>query len=106
MATQVHPPVTDADLDTLWRPMTQHALRKQPLVIVEGRGWTVVDSEGKEYFDATSGLWCVNVGYGQKRLVEAAARQMLQLPYTPLTRPSPVAIELAGRLARMLPGTL
>ena len=58
--------MTDAELDTLWRPLTQHALRKQPLTIVEGHRCTVVDSEGEEYFDAIAGLWCVNVGYGRR----------------------------------------
>jgi putrescine aminotransferase len=28
-----------------------------------------------------SGLWCVNVGYGRKELVAAAAKQMTELPY-------------------------
>lgn len=39
------------------------------------------DSEGVKIFDAMSGLWCVNVGYGRKALVEAAAKQMQELPY-------------------------
>jgi adenosylmethionine-8-amino-7-oxononanoate aminotransferase len=94
------------DLDTLWRPFTQHALRQQPLVITSGTGCTVVDSEGKQYLDAFAGLWCVNLGYGQERLVEAAASQMRRLPFTPLSRPAPVALELASRLVQMLPGEL
>jgi putrescine aminotransferase len=28
-----------------------------------------------------SGLWCVNVGYGQQALVDAATRQMQELPF-------------------------
>jgi taurine-pyruvate aminotransferase len=98
---------TELDLathDTLWRPFTQHALRQTPMVLAEGRGCTVVDAEGNEYLDAMAGLWCVNVGYGQERLVEAAARQMRQLPYTSLSRPAPAALELAERLAGLLPG--
>ena len=55
-------------------------------MIVEGHGCTVTDTEGKEYIDAMAGLWCVNVGYGQERLVEAAANQMRRLAYAPLTR--------------------
>jgi taurine-pyruvate aminotransferase len=98
--------VGEADIDTLWRPLTQHALRKKPLVIIEGRGCTVVDAEGNEYLDAISGLWCVNVGYGQERLVEAAVGQMRRLAFTPLTRPAPVSLELASRLRRILPGNL
>ncbi|HEU5330630.1 MAG TPA: aminotransferase [Thermomicrobiales bacterium] len=92
--------------DTLWRPFTQHALRQPPMVLAEGRGCTVTDAEGNEYLDAMAGLWCVNVGYGQERLVEAAARQMRQLPYTSLSRPAPVALELAERLAGLLPGDI
>ena len=104
MATQTD--ATTVDLDALWRPFTQHALRQPPLVITEARGSTVVDAAGKEYIDAMAGLWCVNVGFGQERLVEAAAKQMRQLPYTPATRPAPVTLELAARLKEALPGTL
>ena len=28
-----------------------------------------------------AGLWCVNLGYGRQELVDAATRQMQQLPY-------------------------
>ncbi len=96
----------ELSLDTLWRPFTQHALRQKPLVIAEGRGCLVFDSDGNEYLDAMAGLWCVNVGYGQERLIEAATRQLRQLPYTPLMRPSPPALELAERLTQLLPGDL
>ena len=68
------------------------------MVMVEGRGSTLIDSEGNEYIDGMAGLWCVNVGYGQERLVEAAANQMRRLPYTSLSRPAPVALELAEHL--------
>ena len=39
------------------------------------------DSEGHKIFDAMSGLWCVNVGYGQQALVDAATAQMTTLPF-------------------------
>ncbi len=93
-------------LDALWRPFTQHAIPQAPMVMVSGQGATLTDSEGNEYVDAMAGLWCVNVGYGQERLVEAATRQMRQLPYTPLSRPAPVAFDLATRLTELLPGDL
>lgn len=50
-------------------------------VITRGEGVYVWDSEGKKIFDGMSGLWCVNVGYGRKELVEAASRQMEVLPF-------------------------
>ena len=96
----------DTSLDVLWRPFTQHSLRQRPLVIVEGRGCNVYDADGKEYLDGMAGLWCVAVGYGQERLVDAAAEQMRRLPYTAPTRPAPSTIELAKRLVQVLPGDL
>ena len=96
----------DWDMDTLWRPLTQHAARQQPLVITTGQGCTVWDSAGKAYIDAMGGIWCVNVGFGQERIVKAAAEQMLRLNYTPLTRPAPVALELAEKLVGLLPAGL
>ena len=56
----------------------------------EARGVTVLDSasgaflrdaDGNELLDAFSGLWCVNVGYGQPSIVKVAAEQMARLPY-------------------------
>jgi putrescine aminotransferase len=41
----------------------------------------ITDSEGNKALDSMSGLWCVNVGYGQTELVDAATRQMHELPY-------------------------
>src|SRR4051794_38958390 len=73
------PHTGEAIEDTLWRPFYQHSLRQQPLVIAGAHGSTVVDAQGKEYLDAMAGLWCVNVGYGQQRLVDAAAAQMQRL---------------------------
>jgi len=93
-------------LDALWRPFTQHAVPQTPMVMVGGQGATLTDDAGNEYVDAMAGLWCVNVGYGQERLVEAATRQMRQLPYTPLSRPAPVAFDLATKLTALLPGDL
>jgi putrescine---pyruvate transaminase len=50
-------------------------------VMTRAEGVYVWDSEGKKIFDGMSGLWCVNVGYGRKELADAAAKQMMELPY-------------------------
>ena len=52
-----------------------------------------------------AGLWCVNIGYGRKELVEAATKQMNELPYYNLffkTTHTP-AIELATKIASLAP---
>ncbi len=50
-------------------------------IITRANGVMLTDSEGNEMLDAMAGLWCVNVGYGRNELVEAAARQMRELPF-------------------------
>src|SRR5262245_8924564 len=50
-------------------------------VWVSGRGAVLVDSQGREYLDALAGLWNIVVGHGRKELADAAARQMMELPY-------------------------
>ncbi|MWB76484.1 aminotransferase class III-fold pyridoxal phosphate-dependent enzyme [Pseudooceanicola sp. 216_PA32_1] len=77
-------------------------------VITSARGVFLRDSEGQEILDAMAGLWCVNVGYGREELVEAAARQMRELPYYNtffMTTHIP-AIALAAKLAELAPGDL
>ena len=106
MQTQSHAELIEQSLDTLWRPFTQHALGQKPMVLVEGHGYLVTDADGNEYVDGMAGLWCVNVGYGQERLIAAATQQLRMLPYTPATRPAPPSLELAVRLAEVLPGRL
>ena len=63
------------------------------------------DSDGNRILDAMSGLWCVNVGYGRRELIEAATKQMTELPFynsffQTATKP---AIELAELLAEVTP---
>jgi putrescine aminotransferase len=63
------------------------------------------DSEGEKILDAMSGLWCVNVGYGERALIEAATRQLETLPFynaffQTATMP---AIELAELMAEVAP---
>jgi putrescine aminotransferase len=63
------------------------------------------DTEGHKIFDAMSGLWCVNVGYGQQALIDAATEQLKTLPFynaffQTATKP---AIDLAHKLAQLSP---
>ena len=63
------------------------------------------DSDGKKIFDAMSGLWCVNVGYGQQELIDAATAQLKQLPFynSFFQTANPPAIELAELLSQVTP---
>ncbi|HEY9067520.1 MAG TPA: aspartate aminotransferase family protein [Burkholderiaceae bacterium] len=63
------------------------------------------DSDGHKIFDAMSGLWCVNVGYGQQELIAAATEQLRTLPFynSFFQTANPPAIELAELLAQIAP---
>jgi putrescine aminotransferase len=74
--------------------------------IIDGADGVVFrDIRGKEYIDGSSQLVCVNLGYSQREIIEAALQQMLRLPYSPTAyghSHQPV-IECAKRLAELTP---
>jgi putrescine---pyruvate transaminase len=74
-------------------------------VIVKADNIYLWDSDGHKILDAMSGLWCVNVGYGQTALVDAAAAQMRELPFynSFFQTATPPAIELAELLSQVTP---
>ncbi|MBC8058635.1 MAG: aspartate aminotransferase family protein [Rhizobiales bacterium] len=74
-------------------------------VIVSADNIYLRDSEGETILDAMSGLWCVNVGYGRRELIEAATKQMTTLPFynSFFQTATPPAIELAELLAQVTP---
>jgi PLP-dependent transaminase len=78
------------------------------VVMVEGDGCRLRDADGREYLDATGGLWLAQVGHGRAELAETAARQMERLEYfTSFWEfTNDRAIELAERLTTLAPGNL
>jgi 4-aminobutyrate--pyruvate transaminase len=77
-----------------------------PMMIERGKGVHVWDDQGKEYIEGLAGLWSVAVGFGEDRLVKAAAEQMAKLPfYHSFSHKShPSATKLAERLVNLAPG--
>jgi putrescine---pyruvate transaminase len=83
----------------------QKALNQEgPRVMVRGEGVYLWDNDGNRYIDGMSGLWCTNVGYGRKELVEAATRQMSELSYYNMFfhTTHPAVVELSERLFELL----
>lgn len=79
--------------------------QKGVTVITRAEGVYLWDSENKKYLDGMAGLWCVNVGYGRREIMDAAYQQMQQLPYynSFFQTSHPPAIELAARIAEIAP---
>ncbi|MGO8955538.1 MAG: aminotransferase [Rhodomicrobium sp.] len=102
--------LSERDRAALLHPATdlvRHA-SQGPLTIVRGEGVRVEDEEGRSYIEAVSGLWSISLGFGQKRLAEAAYKQLMELPSYHLFRhmSHPRAIELAERLLSLAPGPM
>lgn len=76
-----------------------------PLIITRGEGVRVFDDSGKDYIEGMAGLWCTSLGWGEERLVAAAARAMRELPfYHGFGHKShPAVIALAERLIDLAP---
>ena len=76
-----------------------------PLVITGGDGVFVVDENGKKYLEGLAGLWCASLGFSERRLAEAAYRQMLKLPFyhTFAHKATDIGIELAEKLLSIAP---
>jgi putrescine aminotransferase len=64
-------------------PFTDHKDlgEKKSRIIARADGVYIYDVEGNRILDGMSGLWCVNAGYGREEIVEAAERQLRELPY-------------------------
>ncbi|GGO88063.1 aspartate aminotransferase family protein [Marinobacterium nitratireducens] len=98
------------DANHHWHPFTDTAAlnSKGARVIVRGEGVYVWDSEGNRIIDGMAGLWCVNMGYGRKELIDAAKQQLDELPYYNhffQTTTTPAAV-LAQEIASVTPGDL
>jgi adenosylmethionine-8-amino-7-oxononanoate aminotransferase len=90
----------------LWHPFAaMGAVDGAELVITRGEGARVWDAVGREYLDATAGLWFANVGHGRAELAEAAAAQMRRLAahHTFGDFANEPARELAERVAAIAP---
>ncbi|HET7866587.1 MAG TPA: aspartate aminotransferase family protein [Burkholderiaceae bacterium] len=96
-----------ADAAHFLHPFTdfQALAKKGSRIITRADNIYAWDSEGERVLDAMSGLWCVNVGYGQQALIDAATRQMKELPFYNafFQTATPPAIELATLLTDVSP---
>jgi len=62
-------------------PFQNNSTHKEPLIIERGEGVWIYSITGEKIMDAFSGMWNVNVGYGNKELAQAAYEQMVKIAY-------------------------
>jgi 4-aminobutyrate--pyruvate transaminase len=103
--SRTHEENVRADVRNLLHPYTplQTVRETGPMVIRKGDGVYVEDDQGRRYLEGVAGLWCTALGFSEQRLVDAAIRQMRELPYYQLFsgRANEPSIELSERLLDM-----
>lgn len=77
-----------------------------PIAMVRGEGIYFWDADGKRYVDMNSQLMCVNIGHGDKRVIEAIKRQADELVYAGPGMATPVRARFGRMLAELTPGDL
>src|SRR4030042_1522741 len=94
----------------LWNPYTQmdrflSVLGMGSTVIVRGEGHYLYNDRGQRYINGKSCTWNFSLGYGREEIIEAANRQMRELPFsTCFWQAHPRAIELAAKLVQITSG--
>ena len=95
------------DIAYLMHPYTNQEKHKEtgPMIAVKGEGIWIEDDSGKRYLEGLSGLWCTSLGYNEQRLIDAATRQMKELPFSHLfaSKSTNPAIDLAEKLLSIAP---
>ena len=81
---------------------------KGPHVISRGAGIRVFDDAGNSYIEGLAGAWCVSLGFGEQRLIDAATKAMSNLAFYHgfNHRSNEPVIDLAEKLIGIAPGRM
>ena len=76
-------------------------------LILRSEGIYLYDENDNRYIDGPGGMWCNNIGHGNKEIGEAVKKQMEKMDYaSPFSESTEPAAELASILADLTPGDL
>ena len=77
-------PLANLDHHYLWHPFTQMRdwLKREPIIIVAGKGARLRDIHGREYLDANSSIWTNLHGHNHPRINAAIRRQLSKIAHS------------------------
>ena len=76
------------------------------IVFKAGKGTKLIDLDGNEYYDLTSGMMCMVLGHSHPELAEVIREMAGTLVHESSWYSNPWAIEFAERLGEVTPGDL
>ena len=76
--------IAQLDHKYVWHPFTQMSdwVRREPLVIVSGKGAVLRDIHGRKYLDANSSIWTNLHGHNHPKINAAISRQLKQIAHS------------------------
>ena len=87
--------------------MQMKEFAKHPLIMKSAKGVWYEDVNGERYLDGLSGIFVVNVGHGNSRIIDAMQTQLHELTFNPPLHSTNLrALELAELVASLTPGDL
>jgi len=99
--------LVELDRRHLWHPFTQMQswmTDEEVVVIEQGEGCWLVDTEGRRYLDGISSLWCNVHGHRVEAIDRAVREQLDRVAHSTLLGLANVpSIELAARLTELAP---
>ncbi|MGA7413371.1 MAG: aspartate aminotransferase family protein [Bryobacteraceae bacterium] len=92
-----------------WQQYGNHVLMAMPYadeILVEGRGSTLRDANGRNLIDLASGMFCCVLGHNHPKFIERITQQTQSLLHTGTQFLSPPVLEAGFKLAQVAPGAL
>src|SRR5690348_18328821 len=110
MAVESASTMSSADIVELSRAHTFFSWSAQgaidPIAIDRAEGVYLYTPEGKRILDFNSQLMSVNIGHGDRRVIDAIAAQATKLQYVQPAFPTEIRGRLGQKLAEILPGDM
>src|SRR6059036_136508 len=77
-------PLAKLDHQYLWHPFTQMRdwLKREPIVIVGGKGAVLRDAQGRSYLDANASIWTNLHGHNHPKINAAIRRQLKKIAHS------------------------
>lgn len=87
--------------------MQMKEFSKRPLIMKSAKGVWYEDVNGNRYLDGISGIFVVNTGHGNSRIIQAMKEQLDELTFNPPLQSTNLrALQLAKLIASLTPGDL
>ena len=98
--------LVDWDRKHLWHPFTQMKewMEEAPIIIEQGEGIYLIDTEGNQYIDGVASMWTNVHGHNRGEINDAITTQLEKIAHSTLLGYGNVpAIQLAKKLVEITP---